>query len=64
LLYILQTAYKEFEERVGEIASPKGAKTEMVHAAIRGQKGEFRLADIERACPAWPEIGFGLCLLA
>jgi Fic family protein len=51
LLYILKTAYKEFEERVGEIASPKDAKTEMVHAAIRRQNGEFRLADIERACP-------------
>jgi len=51
LLYILKTAYREFEERVGKIASPKGAKTEMVHAAIRRQNGEFRLADIERACP-------------
>ncbi len=51
LLYILKSGYKEFEERVGRIASPKGAKTEMVHAAIRQQTGEFRLADIERACP-------------
>jgi Fic family protein len=50
-LYILKTGYKEFEERVGQIASPKGAKTEMVHAAIRRQTGEFRLSDIERACP-------------
>jgi Fic family protein len=51
LLYILKTGYKEFEERVGQIASPKGSKTEMVNAAIRRQTGEFRLADIERACP-------------
>ncbi len=51
LLYILKSGYKEFEERVGQITSPKGAKTEMVHAAIRRQTGEFRLADIERACP-------------
>ena len=51
MLYILKTAYKEFEERVGEIASPKGAKAEMVHVAIRRQNGEFRLVDIERACP-------------
>jgi Fic family protein len=51
LLYILKSGYKEFEERVGQIASPQGAKTEMVHAAIRGQTGDFRLADIERACP-------------
>jgi Fic family protein len=51
LLYILKSAYKEFEERVGKITSPKGAKTDLVFDAIRQQSGEFRLADIERACP-------------
>ena len=51
LLFILKSAYKEFEERVGQTASPKGAKTELVLNAIRRQSGEFRLADIERACP-------------
>ena len=51
LLYSLKSAYKEFEERVGQTASPKGAKTELVLKAIRRQSGEFRLADIERACP-------------
>jgi Fic family protein len=51
VLYTLKTAYKEFEERVGQIASPKGAKAKMVLNAIRAQRGEFRLADIERACP-------------
>ena len=51
LLYILKTTYREFEERVGQIASPKGAKAEMVLSAIQSQKGEFRLVDIERACP-------------
>src|SRR4030066_624816 len=51
VLYTLKTTYKEFEHRVGEIASPKGARTELVLDAIRRQTGEFRLADIERACP-------------
>ena len=51
VLYTLKTAYKEFEARVGQIASPRGAKTEMVLAAICNQLGEFRLVDIERACP-------------
>jgi len=51
LLYILKSAYREFEERVGQIASPKGAKAEMVLNAIRVRQGEFRLTDIERACP-------------
>lgn len=50
-LYTLLDAYREFERRVGDIASPKGAKSELVLRAIRGQAGEFRLADIERACP-------------
>ena len=51
MLFILKSAYKEFEERVGQTASPKGAKTELVLNAIRRETGEFRLADIERACP-------------
>ncbi len=51
LLFILKSAYKEFEERVGQTASPRGAKTELVLNAIRRQSGEFRLVDIERACP-------------
>ena len=51
LLYIIKSAYKEFEERVGKTTSPKGAKSDLVLDAIRRQSGEFRLADIERACP-------------
>lgn len=51
LLFTLKTAYKEFEERVGQTASPKGAKSEMVRQAIAGQSGEFRLVDIEHLCP-------------
>lgn len=51
LLFILKSAYKEFEERIGQTASPKGAKTELVLDVIRRQSGKFRLADLERACP-------------
>jgi Fic family protein len=51
LLYILKTAYSEFEQRVGQTAEPKGAKSELVLSAIRAQIGEFRIVDIERACP-------------
>ncbi len=51
LLYILKLAYGEFESRVGETASPKGAKTEMVEAAIEAQKEPFTISDLERACP-------------
>lgn len=51
VLFVLKSAYREFEERVGQIASPRGAKAEMVLAAIRAQAGAFRLVDIERTCP-------------
>ena len=51
VLFILKSAYREFEERVGQTASPRGAKAEIVLRAIRRQIGEFRLTDIERACP-------------
>ncbi len=51
LLYILKAAYREFEERVGRIASPRGAKTELVSAAIARQPGPFRVADLQRECP-------------
>jgi len=51
VLYAFKTAYREFEDQIGQIASPKGAKTQIVLNAIRGQSGEFRLVDIERACP-------------
>ena len=37
----LKTAYREFEERVGQITSPKGAKAEMVLNAIRVQLGSL-----------------------
>ena len=36
---------------MGQIASPKGSKTEVVLEALRKQVGEFRLVNIERACP-------------
>jgi len=51
ILYILKAAYREFEERVRQTTSPKGSKAEMVLAAIRKQTTEFRLRDIEAACP-------------
>ncbi|MCI1278945.1 MAG: Fic family protein [Nitrospira sp.] len=50
-LSILRRAYGEFERRAGEIKAPRGAKAGLVLAAIREQVGEFRLADIEQACP-------------
>lgn len=51
ILHTFRDAYREFEERVGQVTSPKGAKAELVNGAILSQTGEFRIADIERSCP-------------
>ncbi len=51
VLWILREAYKEFEYRVGQTAEPRGAKAAMVREAVAGHRAEFRLSDIERACP-------------
>jgi hypothetical protein len=51
LLYTLKDAYGEFERRVGDTASPRGEKTELVLSAISSRHGPFRLTDIERDCP-------------
>ena len=45
-------AYKEFEERAGSIKPSRGAKTEIVTAAIVKQVAEFSISDIERECPS------------
>lgn len=51
VLYILKSAYREFEERVGRVAAPRGAKTALVSAAVNRQQGPFRVADLQRECP-------------
>jgi Fic family protein len=51
ILFILKEAYREFEERVGEIGSPRGAKTELLHAAIKAMPREFSVSELEKACP-------------
>ncbi len=53
LYYFLGTinsAYREFEQRAGNVKSFRGAKTEIVVQAINSQVGEFSLSDIERVC--------------
>lgn len=51
LLYILKTAYSEFEQRVGQTAEPKGAKTALVISAIDRLTDPFSVADLQRQCP-------------
>ena len=51
LLAIIRRSYVDLEKRAGQVKAPRGAKAELVLAAIREQPGDFRLSDIERACP-------------
>ncbi len=51
LLYVLTQACKEFEQRVGQLKSPRGAKTALVEAAIQRQAGEFGVSDLQDECP-------------
>jgi Fic family protein len=52
LLFILKEAYREFEGRVGDISSAKGAKTAAVLEAIKSMRDEFSIKDIQKRCPA------------
>lgn len=51
LLYILTQACKEFEARVDQVKSPRGAKTELVEHVIESIDGEFGITDLEKLCP-------------
>ncbi|HEX6903158.1 MAG TPA: Fic family protein [Thermoanaerobaculia bacterium] len=50
-LAVLKRAYREFESRVGQVRSPRGAKSALVQAAIEAFPGPFTLSDVERAAP-------------
>lgn len=50
-LAILRRAYVEFERRAGDVRAPRGAKTQLVEAAVAEADGAFSLADLERKCP-------------
>jgi Fic family protein len=51
LLFIINDAYKELEERAARIHEAKGAKTALIELAIRSFRREFTLSDLERECP-------------
>jgi hypothetical protein len=44
-------AYREFEERVGTLREGRGAKQDMVEAAVLRRIGPFAISDIEADCP-------------
>ena len=51
LLYILKTAYKEFEDRAGQMKAPRGEKSDIVARAVQRATGNFSIADLQRECP-------------
>lgn len=51
VLFILKEAYGEFERRVGQTREPKGAKTELVLAAIGRMDRPFSVAELQQECP-------------
>lgn len=50
-LAIIRRACAEFEQRAGQVKSPRGAKSALVLDAIQRQPGEFRVGDLQRECP-------------
>jgi len=50
-LFIIKTAYREFEQRPGQLQSPKGEKTGLVLQAIDRTLSAFSIAELHNACP-------------
>lgn len=48
---VLIRAYREFEDRVGVIATGRGSKTVRVRDAVNRRLEPFAISDIERDCP-------------
>ena len=51
VLFVLKEAYREFEERVGQMKSPRGAKTGLIKSAVNSFSRDFTVTELEQACP-------------
>jgi Fic family protein len=51
LLFIIKTAYREFEERAEGLKIPRGAKTEMILKAVNSFYDSFNISELKRECP-------------
>lgn len=51
LCFIIKSAYKEFEARLGGMPQPRGEKTEMVRKAVTGFSDDFSVAALHKHCP-------------
>ena len=50
-LWILKTAFKEFEQRAGSIEALPGEKSQVIVIAIQHMLGDFSIAQLQRECP-------------
>lgn len=50
-LGVLTAAYRDFEQRVGETAAPRGSKRDMVIRAIERLPSRFRYSQVAHECP-------------
>ena len=48
---VVLRSYREFEERVGEIRTGRGAKSQLVRDAVLRKSNPFAISDIIRDCP-------------
>jgi|APIni6443716594_1056825.scaffolds.fasta_scaffold121081_1 Fic family protein len=51
ILFIIKTAYREFESRLGQLQSPRGEKTDLILRAIDRTLSGFRVAELQNECP-------------
>lgn len=51
LLFVIKTAYQEFEDRLGKGNPPRGEKSALVRHAIAAKTQPFRIADLQQDCP-------------
>lgn len=51
ILSIVKMAYREFEQRIGQLRSPKGEKTRLILQAIDRTLGPFSVADLQHRHP-------------
>ena len=51
LLFVLKTAYKEFEQRLSDAGNGRGSKTELVLQAIAKANQSFSISEIRDRCP-------------
>jgi Fic family protein len=51
VLYIFKMAYKEFEERIGQMEGKRGEKRSMIEDVIEKTIGSFSVRELQNQCP-------------